>query len=161
MWTVTSTSEVKNHQKALTSSELIRHIKDDRLCGAAEIVNSRRKWDNRLLTQHFHLCAQIKWHCVNTPLKDWNSGASSVTPKAWQSLSGFPQDQVQEGVHQLQVDCSDAQITWSLNISSGDTALLLKKQESRRSWLGGWTGWNRTHVVLLRLPGINSNIKML
>lgn len=48
-----------------------------------------------------------------------------------------PQDQVQDRQQQRQVDCTCAQITGSLNISSGDTGRLLKKQESkRRSWPG-------------------------
>lgn len=60
------------------------------------------------------------------------------------------------GLHQ----CS--QITGSLNVSSGDMELWLKKQESKgRSWQGGQAGVNRTRVILPRLPGISSNMKML
>lgn len=41
-------------------------------------------------------------------------------------LSGFLQDQVQDGLYQQQLDCTNAQITRILNISSGDTGLTQK-----------------------------------
>lgn len=79
------------------------------------------------------------WCCVCGPLSDWKAAVSSVTPEACQSRSGFP--------FKIRFKADSSHDRWaakaaltlprSMNVSSGYTEPLLRKQESKRKWLAG------------------------
>lgn len=103
---------------------------------------------------------------VNSPqatLKDWHTAASSVTHKAWQSLSGFLQDQVQidRGSSRWTALILRLPAAWIFNLGTRCCYCSESRSQRGEAGWGGWTRWKLTHVALLRLPRISSNIKML
>lgn len=76
---------IKSKRTVATNTELIhcQHIK--KLCGS-EIANYKRKGDKRFLLVR----------------------SDRMTSLKWRSLSGFPEDQVQDGLWQRQVEGTDA-----------------------------------------------------